>query len=366
MSYIQDTLVDIYTGDETIFLWDKKTFQKLPERFCDLRDIFMFYHIPNLEELGKFTKCDKELLESFRETISRVKKINQTFSNFERVSAKETIPRFILEDLIDLRKEIANHGLSWFSEKAFYPELSRFFLDNSWINISHKLKYKILTSHGPKLVNLGYASNFRFHALKNSLDLLHMPKAERHMIIPQRENHKIYSLDFSQFEFRTFLNIHPKFEIPDVSDLYAHFAKELGLDPQTAKVQIIAYIYGQNNKLLESYFKKNEILTSEECTFVGRYPVVIPPNDPPHKKLHTIVQTISQYQMLIKLEKLLEALAAVSDDAIFLYPLHDELIFSINEEKLKDLTDLIKSIMVDDVYKVKEYVGNDFGNMERI
>lgn len=350
--------------------WDRRNNPKL-EGFLDLKDIFNFYRVYTLEEAGRIAEVSKEIISEYLFLLQKIKKIIFSYSNFPgniiNYSGYEMVPEELLNDFYIIKCQVILELLKWFSKKSFSQKVYNFFLKKSNTDVIRYFNFKLKTLEGLEKVDLIYGANFRFKAYQNTLNIFNMPILERKKIIPLDKDSIIFTADIRQFEFRTYLMLHPDINV-DFSnlELYKVFAKQIGMDENQAKKSIISYLYGKSNNKLEQVLKKQYLLEQieHECFFSWKdFPVILEQNEPNYKKIHTIIQTISQYIMLDKLQLIIEFLK--DKESKLLYPLHDEVILSIKKREL-DLIKPIKKILEDGIYLIKMFYGPNLFELKEI
>lgn len=353
--------------DDILFCWDKRKNVSL-ENSIDLKDIFNFYRVSQILELAEVFNS-----KHFNSYTNIKKKIHSTLRSFHSVGIdvskfklSETVPQSLLKEFIFQEMNILEDSVKYLQTKSWYYEVINFFLKDKRTDVIKKLNFPLKTKRGLEHVNLRWQANFRFRSEPGFLNLFNMQEHERDIIIPQRDDHILYYADFRQFEIRTYCLIHPELEVDfEDRELYTDFAKRLNLDFADAKRQIIAYTYGQHNPKLDEVFDRKKILENVQGDYFNwkGLPIIFRPQDSDKIKIHTIVQTISQYFYLEKLTKLLDYLSETN--SIFMYPLHDSVIISMPKGD-QTQAEYILSILEDDVYKVKQCMGEDFTNLKEI
>lgn len=347
----------------TNVIWGKKDFPNSKD-CLDLQDIYNFWRIFSLEELQNFLKLDTKY--SFYQ--NKIQNILYSYKNISidisKYDIKDLVPTYLYNDFLIEKQKIIENAFNWIKEKKYFPKLEEFFIKNANTNIIKYFNFKLNTTNGLQKVDLLYAANFRFKASPGTLNIFHMPTIERRQIIPQNNNSFLYMADFKQFEFRTFLKIHPNSPY-DLNEekIYEKIAIDLKTNEKDAKNQAISYIYGQENQKLDKILNRRAILDliNDEYFEWNGLPVVITNKDD-KKSIHTIIQTISQYYILSILDKTISLLKKL--DSALLYPFHDELIFSINRSE-EWVLDEIKNTISNETYKIHEYVGENLYDRQR-
>lgn len=341
-----------------LFTWNKKDNLKS----IDLKNLFNTFEIKSISDACEFLDLDYQNFQVYKNKIDAI--VN-SYKKFEKeygckFSVLEVVPKWLFDAFSEEKEKILT-DLSQFFVLNYDIDVLSFF-SSEIFSLDRVLKKNLETLDGPKSLEFQFQKNFRF---KNSgeYNVYNMPKKDRAKIIPQKEDHFLYALDFKQFEFRTFLDLHPNLEIPKSESLYDYYSDFFGLAKEECKVGIISYLYGKRNDTLDHFFKKNELIPSDNYFKHDDHVVLIDDRQPENKILHTIVQSISQYRLM---EKILNILNLLKDkDSLFLFPLHDELLFSINRDE-KDLIPKIKRIIVDEVYQAHEFIGLNYFEMRKI
>jgi hypothetical protein len=311
---------------------------------------------------------DLEFLPTYVEYQASQKKVNNilnSFSNFpinlEPYDAWDLVPTQIVEAYNSSIEALYQSAIDHFEQLAGpedFKKVEEFFDKTFPKNILSKLEsYFINVSGSPAEVSLKYAENFRFKSDHGFFNLFNLPKVERGKVLPSNEDEFIFMVDFRQFEFRSFLDIQGINQFFNDTNLYEQLGQSLNMDKEDLKVAIISYLYGSRfSDKLEEFFQKNRLVNSAKNSifWFKDVPVYVGGNVEPGKKIHTIVQTISQYNYISKLEKIFKLLE--DKKTSFMFPLHDAMIFSMHNDEI-DLIESIVSILEDDVYKVKCYVG---------
>lgn len=355
----------VSSSDSILFYWDEKT--KNIENSVNLKDLFNFYRVNTVHDLGKFIEAPSKLLEEYLFLSRRIRKILLSYRNFPAGRGQhkfELVPKSMLEDFKCVKIEVLKRSVDWISDKFFYAKAVNFFSSKFKGSVIDDICNDINTIEGYKKIDLVYQANFRFKNHGNGFNFFILPKKERKMIVPERGSF-LFSADFRQFEFRTFLDIRKEIECNfENEDLYDQIAKKFSLNKETAKRNIIAYLYGSRNDTLDKFLNKNKILDMlQEGEFVefDGFPVYFKKDELDHIKIHTVVQAISQFRMIEKLHKLIKL--TENSGVKFLFPLHDEVLLSIREENIDSVKTIIR-ILEDDKYKLKKKFGYDFLNMK--
>lgn len=370
-SYLNDDL-KVVESTEIVYLWDKKRNPDF-QFSIDLKDVFNYNRIYKLEEAVKFTNNSK-LLEEYVFLQERIKRILLSYSSFRsditKYSAFEMIPYSIQAEFIQRRLDLIQVCFDWFEQQKYFEPVKKFLLNDKRTNVLKSFTKQIKSIDQKQLqIDLVYGANFRFKAEPGTFNLFNLPVKERDKIIPQDTEHVIYAADLRQFEFRTYLMLHPSLDVDfEQLEFYKYFAAKFNLDPETAKTQILAYLYGKENEQLNGVLRKNEILDliSDDLFLWRGFPIVFNQNEPNYKKIHTLVQSMSQLFLLDKLQQIVEAVEKEQDGTIFIYPFHDEVILSVNKGKLDYWSRKIKNILEDEIYKIRHFYGKNLLELKEI
>ncbi len=353
-----------YSLSDSVFLWNRKN-NYCPNTHLDIKDICNFYRLFNLNDIKtKWHNIDCDSYEAYKKQLKAVvNSYRNTKINISPYGLSDLAPQKILSSYLISETKLLNCILEELNENEWYDDFISFLQSELCkTSVLNQLRYQVNTIDGPKIVDLDYQSNFRFKSLPGALSLFTMQKHERKNVIPWPE-HKMYVADFRQFEVRTLLklcNVDIDFSRQEI---YQDIANEVDLDADDVKQQIIAFGYGQENKKLEKIINKDNILDCIDDEIyrseVGEL-VIAQKSDPDHIKIHTIVQTISQYSFLRKLDKILKLLD--NKQSKFIFPLHDAIIISLHPEE-EGLIDDLRGILEDDLYKIKEYIDVSLDNI---
>ena len=354
-----------HLDDGVHFYWNKTANAKI-ENSVDLRDIFNFYRIVELNDLASLFPTENVV--KYHDIKNKMRSIFSSYNianiNIGDYQFYDLIPERFLRELCLSETRILKEGFDFLNEKPWLAEAVDFFRNFEAMDVLRRMNYEVNTTEGMKKVRLRWQANFRFNSLPGYLNLFNMRKEDRKKIIPHSSDHVIYYADFRQFEVRTFLMLHPHLKIDfENRELYAELAGRLGLDLASAKQQIIAYGYGQENKKLDAVLDRKAILENIEGDFYSwnGYPVIFRPKDQDKIKIHTLVQTIAQYKYVEKLNKIMDLLSETRSK--FIYPLHDSVILSLHKDEF-DLIDQFKNILEDDVHKIQQCLGPNLGELE--
>jgi hypothetical protein len=240
-----------------------------------------------------------------------------------------------------------------------------FYEDNLEIfNCSRFMSYEIFTTHGCERIDLDFSENFRFKSVNGSFGLHSLPKQKRIDIVTHNKDSFLYVVDFRQFEFRTFLYLTGADVDYDELDLYEFYAKKLNLEKNNFKINLISHLYSDSSSYLNRELSKELILDSiSDGFFVANKTPIYVGGSENKKSIHTIVQTYSYFDYLRKLSKILRLLD--NKKSKFIFPLHDCMIFSIEGDEI-DIIEQIDTILEDDIYKIKKYIGKNFLEIEEI
>lgn len=346
--------------NEFSFIWDKTG--KYHKDEINLRLALVNYGC----ECESLSQAEVRILdsESLLKHKHKLYAIERSFRKLDSsLSVGRMTPPYIKQKILEDRYRVIDDLGNYVQNIEGGDKFLRFISDPMFSVINH-FDFNIPTLLGENRINLIFAKNYRFKAARDTLNLFNMPKFERKILIPIKDDHILYSADFKQFESRTFLKIHPEAEIPKSKDIYEHLAEKFNMEKKFAKQRFIAYIYGAEDIFLDQEYNRDEMIPDKEIVEVLGYPIVIDPNIEPHKKLHTVVQTVSQYEMIKKMRGILDLLEDFESELIF--PLHDELIFSVKKKEINDLIPKIREIMIDETYKVHEYFGKNFKEMRKL
>jgi hypothetical protein len=331
------------------FSWFKTSADK-----ADLKNLLNLHELKSISDFASRFEVDNDFGYLH-------KKIQKLLKLHEGKSIESIVPKFILDDFVDCRNEILNAACENI-EDVDSEEFVEFYTSDIF-KVPSLLKRTLETTNGQQTLDFEFSKNFRLKC-RSGLNVLNMPKRERSQIIPQEDDHILYACDFKQFEFRTFLKIHPLLEVPDDNNLYKYFSNKLKISEENCKISIISYLYGSKNDLLDEFFQKDEIdVDSELFSFEGKY-IFLDLEQENHKKFHSIIQSMSQFAIL---QKILDLLNLLKDyDSQFLFCLHDELLFSIKKDEFKDLIPKIRSVIIDETYKIHESIGLNYFEMRKI
>lgn len=345
------------------FSWERQ-----PEALC-LSEFLLFFKIKNFEDL-------KDVCPSYERFIKeqdRIRIILQSFLDWPIIHFDDDpmypVPIHIKRSYSELYEQVLieayEHTKGLVSAEDF-DKIENFFRQTFRGDILQKLQYSILTSGGEENISLVFAENFRFKSEKGFFNLFSMPKEERHVIVPYSDSGSIFVSDYRQFEFRTFLNLQGKNEFLKDPSIYDSLGSHLQISSNDAKVGIISSLYGSSkNSKIEEFLDKSSLLdrVKSNVFWADEYPVYIPDDSEEGKSVHTITQTISQYRYIERLSNILDLFN--NSKSKFIFPLHDSIIASIEEEEF-DLASQIVQSMECDVYKVKCYVGPNFKEIEEV
>ena len=349
------------------FFWNKTVNPNL-KNSVDLRDVFNFYRVSEINELASVFSSQN--ITKYCDLKKRIHSILYSYGNvgvdIKDYPFYDLVPTRILKDLCLNECKILKDGFNFLEKKSWFKDVLDFFVRFESINALRDMDYQIRTEEGWQKVRLMWQANFRFKSLPGYLNLFNMRKKDRNKVLPHSDDHIIYYADFRQFEVRTFIMLHPHLEFDfENRELYKDLAARLNLDLSTAKQQIIAYGYGQENEALDKVLDRNALLKNVRDDFYSwnGYPVVFRPKETDKIKIHTLVQTVAQYIYIKKLYKILNLIAETNSK--FIYPLHDSVIISLHKDEL-ELIPKICDILEDDVYKVEQCLGPNLGELEVI
>lgn len=350
-----------FTAGNRIYSWGESTDGIL------LDQLLLFFKFKSISDLSFIPEYSEFMAEK-----NRITNVVESFYNFPICYEIDSPWTLVTDQIVEQHNQAGeafyraalDHVRTFVDEKDF--NLIEDFFDTKFpkkilSNVEH---YKINFKGFDTSISLKFAENYRFKSEHGYLNLFNAPKSERIHVKPIGKGDVIFMADFRQFEFRSFLNVQGITKYFNGKNLYEEIGKELNIDAQDLKVSIIAYLYGSRTNELEKFFKKNELIKKlNNCFWFNGFPVYNPPNAEPNKKIHTTIQSISQYNYLLKLEEIFELLKGKKTK--FIFPLHDAMIFSLSGDEI-DLIENIVSILEDDVYKVKCYVGTNLFEIEEI
>lgn len=350
--------------DKTNYFWNRKK-QPSIKNCVDLSEILNWHKIDEFEKIPQL--YNSSCLERFVIEQSRIKAIlsscNLLGIYLGQCPMSSLIPKHIAREFVLRRNELLKELFEWISRQDFYDNDLIFSFKNIKTDVINQLNFDLNIKDGKFKTSFLYAENFRFKADKNSLNLFTLQKDQRDILIPQDENSFIYCCDFKQFEFRTYFLLNPHLNCNfDTSNIYDNYTGLVGLPLDQTKIECIAYLYGKKNNKLDKILGRQHILSKiHNQRFISHGQHVIVRNEHEEgKKIHTIIQSISQFVILEKLDKILNLLKGKKSS--FLYPHHDNFVFSINNEE-QNLIPKIKTVLEDEVYKVKEYKGQNFRDL---
>lgn len=335
------------------------SWNKTDEKTAALKNILNVFEIKKIEDISNHFDVDTT---EYEKVSKKVLKIMNSFSSFgKNISIENAIPKFILEEFVDSRNKILEN-CSKELEKYISEDFVKFYTSEIF-SVPKRLNKTIMTTEGEEILNFVFSKNFRLKSA-SGLNIFHLPKKERIKIIPQKDDHILYSCDFKQFEFRTFLNLHPSLTVPRCENLYDFFSEKLNMSKENCKVSIISYLYGSNNKILDDFFQKDKIDINSAVFSYDKMFVLLDEKQDDKKKFHSVIQSISQFFILEKILNLQNLLK--NYDSMILFSLHDELLFSINKDEIKDLLPQIREIIIDEIYKIHESIGLNYFEMRKI
>lgn len=345
---------EIEDGKNAYFAWNK---EEVCSEFFELKDFALFFKRKSLQEFS-------DLPEFQRFERQKIKFVHwaQTFSDIS--DNFEPIPPYMLLEFIRAKGALLASWLDQIRNKHIYNLfLSYYEAHRESFDVERKMNFKVRTREGFKNVNLKFAENFRFKPEGDTLNLFNMRDVERDLLLPD-EGHFLYVIDFRQFEFRTFLNLVDAPVDFSKENLYEQIGEMAKIE--NPKQELLAYLYSRRvDERIKPYIDKEKIWDNlSEDAFVWReFPVYLNPDYEDNKKLHTIIQTISYFIYLQKLAKILSLLGG--KNSRILYPLHDAMIFSI-EENEATIIPQISQVLEDEVYKIKQLVGENYSELERL
>lgn len=347
--------VNIDNNCENFLVWDKKRFNF---DVFDLKDFANFFKIKNFYDLKDYFPKKYDF---FKKSENKLLSWLKTYDCIGSKHEYRSLPQFIYKDFLSARADLMMSLYDYIKNIDMYSSFKKYYEHNRHIfMIQKEMDYKIKTTDGYEKVELEFAENFRFKNAPETLNLFHMPKVLRKKIIPQDNDSFIFSADYRQFEFRTFLKL-IDFDIDfENENLYEELGNSLNLTQEDFKIKLISFIYSNSDEL--KIFDKNKILEKIQNDYFiwNNIPVFVGKNEQ-KKQIHTIIQTISYFYYLDKLNEIIKMLK--NKKSKFLFPLHDEIIFSIHKNEI-ELLEEIPKILSNEVYKVKKSVGNNLGEMK--
>lgn len=352
----------VFSHDGRVYFWDRK--ENLGQRGISLSELLLFFKVKQFNDLRDISASYEE----FEHWNSRVKTILRSFvdfpANFPDDDPWRCVPRRIAEAYNESREEVLLDSMRWarslLSNEDWWDDILDFFDDRFCGHVLEKMDYALKTPSGDQGVSLIFAENFRFKIDQGSFNIFNMTKVERDAVIPQDEQSLIFAADFRQFEFRTFLKLQGMDKYFDDDNLYQTIGKDLGMNVEDVKVGVISSLYGsKRDEKLERFFRRDELLSKIDGNIFwsDEGPVYVPEHHEKGKKVHTIVQTVSQYVYLRKLDKVLRMLH--NKKSRFIFPLHDSVIISLRRDEPEVLDDVL-DILEDKTYKIKCYMGSNF------
>ncbi len=357
--------MSVFIQNSNTFFWDRK--ENVGQSGICLNELFLLFKIKQFQDLKEISST----FQDYEKSQDKVKTILKSFTEFpinlETVDVWDLVPHWISEVYSEFKEQVLIEGLEYCKCKTKdFDKIINYFNNRFYGKVLEKLEFDILTLNGKEQISLAFAENFRFKSNPDMLNLFSLKKEERNLIIPQNKDSVIFAADFRQFEFRTFLKLQGFDDYLNNENIYEDLGKSLNLQAQDLKIGIISYLYGnKNNEKFEKFFKKQELLNKiEQNIFWWKdYPVFVPENDGDGKKIHSIVQTVSQFIYLEKLDKILNLIQ--NSNSKFIFPLHDSVILSLHK-KDEELIDKIIDAMEDETYKVKCYIGSNFKDIMEI
>lgn len=326
----------------------------------------LFFKIKQIDDLNYI-----ESFNDFTLSKNKIENASKSFYNFPidhgRYDLVDFIPKQIVDEYIENGNRFYADVVDRLSDVDDYDAVCNFFQNKFKKNLIKRLQnYKINFSNKDSFVYLKYAENFRFKSEQGFQNIFNIPILERVNVLPNDKNDFIFMIDFRQFEFRTFLKIQGIDSFFGEKKIYEVIGEKLGINSDNVKTSIIAYLYGSKlQPKMEDFFKKQKLISTlkNEIIWIDDYPVFNDKSSDENKKIHTTIQTISQYKYLEKLDRILDLIK--NKKSSFIFPLHDSMIFSINKNEI-DLIDQIIELAEDEVYKVKSYVGKNLFEVEEI
>lgn len=346
--------------NNNLFSWNEEL-----ENSIDVNQILLFFKIKQIEDLNGLSSYD-----DFLKSKTKLYNAINSFYNFPIqhgcYDVMDFLPKQIVDEYRQYGDDFYRDSILQYSNIDDFDKVCDFFQNKFKKNILKNLKYEINFSGQNSFVSLVFAENFRFKSEHDTKNLFSLPTQDRINVLPKNKDEIIFMIDFRQFEFRTFLNFQGITDFFHEKKIYEIIAKKLEMNEKDVKVAIIAYLYGNRiNQKMEKFFRKNELISklSNELIWFNDYPVYNPQNIDLNKKIHTTIQTISQFKYLEKLDIVFRELKGRKSS--FIFPLHDSMIFSVHPDDF-DLIDKIPELIEDDVYKIKSYVGKNLLEIEEI
>ncbi len=323
-----------------------------------IQDFFLFFKLK--------TEKDFEIAESFRDYQEAIKKNHAIIASFRSFKMKHEnydesrfVPDFLWQKSQKLKNKVWMECLEILKEQVGIENFERIcrFFQSFRSDVINKLSRIIKIKDGEAEIDFLFSENFRFKAAPDSLNVFNLQKDNRDVLIPQNENSSIFAPDFRQFEFRTFLNIQGIDSYFEHEQIYEKIGKDLNIP--NPKEGIISYLYGSKNQKFESFFNKEQIFDriENQIFWFGDCPVFVKNDYEPGKKIHTIIQTISQFFYVEKLGKILDFLE--HKKSCLLYPHHDCLVFSLDSRE-PEVIDFLLDELDGPVYKTKWYIGTNY------
>lgn len=342
----------------THFVFDDKS-----NRYVDLKDFFTFFKLKN-ENYDQFPFGVMDGLQKKQLAQSKFQSVLHSFSKIDGLddfSPFDLIPFHIFENFAKVNYDFYRVCLENFKSKPIFDEFFDFYTKNvDWFHVTDKISGNF--SFGR--TGFEFAENFRFKSKENTFNLFHLGKESRHVVACD-EDYFVYAPDYKQFEFRTFLKLINYDKSIFSESIYDFLGSRMGMPADKAKLSTISWLYSPYpNEKLDRELDKNILLNKivNGCGNFG-YPIYVGENSAPNKRIHTIVQSASQF---IYIEKLHQVLSVLKDKrSKFVFPLHDCMIFFIHKSEL-ELIEEIDSLMEDEVYKTKKYIGKNYRDIEEI
>lgn len=338
-------------------------FEDKIEQNLDLKDFFTFFKLKN-DNRDQFSFGLNDKFIKKQEFESKFHAILHSFSKIEDIdeySMFDLIPFHIFENFAKLNYDFYSTCLNEFKTKSIFNDFFEFYIKNLEL---FQITDKIGGNYSFGETSFEFAENFRFKSKKGTFDLFHLGKEQR-SVVECPPDHFVYAPDYKQFEFRTFLDLIGYNKSIFSESIYNFLGSRMGMPADKAKISSISWLYSPYpNEKLDTEMDKRIILNKivNGCGHFD-YPVFVGEDSQPHKRIHTIVQTVSQF---VYIEKLHRVLSMLKDKrSKFVFPLHDSMIFFIHKSEL-ELTEEIDNLMEDEVYKTKKYIGKNYKDIEEI
>lgn len=331
-------------------------------------DVFSFSdEFLNLKHFMIFFKIKEECFEEKNEIEQKIKaclfKFVEVDVDIAEFQTRELVPFHIIQEYATIRNKHYSSTIKLIENKQGFDLFLQFYIKN-------KKCFSILPAMEREFnfgnISLTFAENFRLKSEHESFNVFNLRKELRHIIVPNSNEYVLFACDYKQFEFRTLLNLIDCDKSIFSDNLYENLGKQLGLESDVAKQSLIAWMYSdRRHETLDRMLDKGKILSKIDGSmfvFEGA-PVYVGEHEANNKKLHTIVQTVSQFFYLRKLVEIIELLQ--NKKSVLAFPLHDSLVFFVHKSELW-LCETISNKLESDVYKIKKYIGKNYKEIEEI